>query len=225
MTAMSTVELARAERAQLCDLLDQLGPEQPTLCEGWLTRDLAAHLVIRESRPDAALGILGGPLAKWTEKVQHDAASQPYQKLVSLVRSGPPIWSTFKLPWVDGQMNTIEYFVHHEDARRGQPEWTVRDLDLELADFLWDRLTLTGRVWFAKVPGGVTLVRTDTADGEPQIHQVKGGEPMLTITGPAGELMLLAYGRKAVRLSLDGDPDAVARFQATRLTAADDPVE
>ena len=44
----------------------------------------------------------------------------PYDKLVRLVRTGPPIWSYFRLPWVDGQLNTLEYYVHHEDVRRGR---------------------------------------------------------------------------------------------------------
>ena len=42
---------------------DETGPDGPTLCEGWQTRDLAAHLVLRERRPDAAAGVMGGPLA------------------------------------------------------------------------------------------------------------------------------------------------------------------
>ena len=49
------MSFARDERIALCDLLDETGPEAPTLCEGWRTLDLAAHLVLREHRPDAAL--------------------------------------------------------------------------------------------------------------------------------------------------------------------------
>jgi len=37
-----------AERAQLCDLFDELGPQAPTLLAPWTTHDLAAHLVLRE---------------------------------------------------------------------------------------------------------------------------------------------------------------------------------
>src|ERR1700743_2358756 len=57
------VTYARDERLALCALLDRTGPDAPTLCEGWRTGDLAAHLVLREHRPDAAVGIMGGPLA------------------------------------------------------------------------------------------------------------------------------------------------------------------
>ena len=49
--------LARTERAALADLLAQLGPDEPTLCGDWTTRDLAAHLAIRERRPDALPGV------------------------------------------------------------------------------------------------------------------------------------------------------------------------
>ena len=50
---------SREERRALCALLDETGPDAPTLCEGWTTGDLAAHLVLRERRPDAAAGVAG----------------------------------------------------------------------------------------------------------------------------------------------------------------------
>ena len=34
--------MSKSERAALADLLEQLGPDQPTCCEGWTTRDLTA---------------------------------------------------------------------------------------------------------------------------------------------------------------------------------------
>ena len=49
-------DVAAAERAALLDLLERLGPDAPTLCEGWATHDLAAHLVVRERRPVAGPG-------------------------------------------------------------------------------------------------------------------------------------------------------------------------
>ena len=53
----------RRERYALCDTFEAVGPDAPTLCTPWRTRDLAAHLVIREGRPDAAVGLLVPPLA------------------------------------------------------------------------------------------------------------------------------------------------------------------
>ncbi|MGJ4074519.1 maleylpyruvate isomerase N-terminal domain-containing protein [Corynebacterium macclintockiae] len=52
-----TMSTSQSEREALANLLQQSGPDAPTLCEGWSTRDLAVHLVIREYRPDAAAGL------------------------------------------------------------------------------------------------------------------------------------------------------------------------
>ena len=214
---VSAMELARAERAALCDLLDQLGPDEPTLCSGWTTRDLTAHLVVREGRPDAALGVLGGPLAAWTEKVQNDAASQPFDKLVRVVRTGPPIWSYFRVPFVDGQMNTVEFFVHHEDVRRRSDGWAARELDPDLSNFLWDRLKLGGRLLFNGVKGGVILQRTDGPSGEVDVHRAKSGKPKVTLTGTAGELTIIAYGRHETDVLVEGDAEAVAAFREANI--------
>ncbi len=51
---MASNSVARAERAALADLMLEVGPDSPTLCGDWTTRDLAAHLVLRERRPEAA---------------------------------------------------------------------------------------------------------------------------------------------------------------------------
>uniref|UniRef100_UPI0025DDC77B maleylpyruvate isomerase family mycothiol-dependent enzyme n=1 Tax=uncultured Brevibacterium sp. TaxID=189678 RepID=UPI0025DDC77B len=47
---------ARSERRSLAALLRTVGPDAPTLCEEWTTRDLAVHIVIRDRRPDALVG-------------------------------------------------------------------------------------------------------------------------------------------------------------------------
>ena len=110
--------LARTERAALADLLDAVGPDAPTLCGDWTTRDLAAHLVVRERRPDATPGIAISAFAGWTASVQDSYAERPYAELVELVRTGPGRLSPFSLPGADTFFNTTEYAVHHEDVRR-----------------------------------------------------------------------------------------------------------
>ncbi len=68
---MANADLAQLERGRLCDLFLEVGPDSPTLCEGWTTADLAAHLVIRERKPLAAPGIVaGGRLGEYSEKVR-----------------------------------------------------------------------------------------------------------------------------------------------------------
>ena len=85
------VSYSREERLALCALLDKTGPDAPTLCEGWTTGDLAAHLVLRERRPDAAAGVIGGPLAGYTARVQQRIRQRtPFPDLVRNIRSGPP---------------------------------------------------------------------------------------------------------------------------------------
>ncbi len=112
--------LAQQERKTLCDLFVERGPDAPTLCEGWLTADLAAHLVVRERRPDSGPGLVWPPLAGYTDKVRHGVRDRmPWEKLVETVRRGPPLL----LRPFDGPMNTVEFFIHVEDVRRAQDGW------------------------------------------------------------------------------------------------------
>ena len=99
---------ARRERSALCDTFETVGPDAPTLCSPWRTRDLAAHLVIREGRPDAALGMLVPPLAERAQRVQDGYAAQPWPELVERVRTGPPSWSPTRLEPVDTVVNLAE---------------------------------------------------------------------------------------------------------------------
>ena len=47
---------ATMERRRFADELLAVGPDAPTLCTGWAARDLAAHVVLRDRRPDAMPG-------------------------------------------------------------------------------------------------------------------------------------------------------------------------
>jgi uncharacterized protein (TIGR03085 family) len=212
---------SRDERRALCALLDETGPEAPTLCEGWTSRDLAAHLVLREHRPDAGMGILGGPLARYTEHVQHRLAQQvPYPRLVETVRNGPPRLSVFGIPGMDERANLVEYFVHHEDVRRGADGWKPRDLDEGLAEQLWERLGMA-RFILRKAPVGIELARSDVngAGGPDRRHRltVKNGTPVVTVVGHPGELVLWALGRTgAAQVRLDGAEKAIAALTPAR---------
>ncbi|MCK7622072.1 TIGR03085 family metal-binding protein [Streptomyces sp. RS10V-4] len=199
---------AKRERLLLADLLESAGPEAPTLCEDWTTRDLAAHLVVRERRADAAAGIVAKPLAGRLEKVQAEFAAKPYEELLRLIRTGPPKLSPFALKQIDEASNTVEFYVHAEDVRRAQPDWTPRALDPVFADALWVRLERAARVLGRKAPVGVVLRRPDG-----QTVVAHRGAPVVTVTGEPGELTLFAFGRQdAAKVELDGDKDAVARL-------------
>jgi uncharacterized protein (TIGR03085 family) len=199
------MSVATDERAALCDLLDELGPDQPTLCEGWQTRDMAAHLVVREHRPDAAPGILLSAFAGYTKRVQDTYARRPWRELVDLVRGGPPAWWPTRIPAVDKLVNTVELFVHHEDVRRGQEGWTPREPDARRDAAVWDGLKRAGKLTLRRTPVGLVLSRPD---GESVV--VKRGPNTVTVTGEPGELLLFAFGRDAVRVGFDGEQSAIA---------------
>lgn len=210
---------ARDERLAVCALLADLGPHKPTLCEGWETGDLAAHLVLRERRVDAGIGVLGGPLAAYTRRVQAALKERtPFPKLVELIRTGPPRLSPFGLPGADERANFVEFFVHHEDIRRAQPDWEPRELVAAESDLIWDRLRLA-RFILRKAPVGVELVRADahSADGGRMRITAKARTPMVTVTGTPADLTMWVMGRKqAAHVQLDGsDPDVAALRSAS----------
>jgi uncharacterized protein (TIGR03085 family) len=209
---------ARDERTALCNLLTELGPDQPTLCAGWRTADLAAHLVLRERRPDAGAGVMGGPLAGYTRRVQDRLrAKTPFPRLVELIRTGPPRLSMFALPGMDERANLVEYFVHHEDVRRAQPDWEPREIGSGIADELWRRLRLA-RILLRRAPVGIELVRADTraaGDGSGRVRiTARARTPVVTVAGTSAELTLWTMGRTgAARVRLDGSDADIAALR------------
>lgn len=205
--------LAVAEREALADLMLELGPDAPTICGDWSTRDLAAHLVIRSDRPDAAAGIVIPALAGWTRKVQERAARRDWDDLVATVRRGAPGWSLQSRPSLDGQSNTIEYFVHHEDVRRAREGWAPRELDDAAVASLWARIAQAGKFFVRKSPVGVVVAPTDGPAAGTELT-IKGGERSVTLRGPVGEIVLAIYGRVTQGLEMEGEPQDVDAFLA-----------
>ncbi len=200
---------ARSERWALSDLLLEVGPDAPTLCDGWSARDLAAHLVLRERRPDAAVGIIVRRLQPYTDRVQRRLGDRGWPALVEQVRSGPPA----PLRAVDEQMNLVEMFVHYEDVRRAQPDAEPRTLEPGEGRVLWARLALMARLVRRRVPVGVSL----EAPGFGRV-EVREGDPHVTVSGPPGELVLFVSGRQRVaRVEVSGPSDAAAVLTAARL--------
>jgi uncharacterized protein (TIGR03085 family) len=212
---------AQSERHAVADLLLEIGPSAPTLCEGWTAADLAAHLVIRENRPDAALGIVFHPAARWTERVQTSLRDRvPFTSLAERIRKGPPVWSPTRIGPVDNLANTVEFFVHHEDLRRGSLPQAPRDLEPEFEALLWQRLRSSVKLMFRQCPVGVTLVHTSQDKSAPRETVVaKHATPqMVTVAGSAGELVLFAFGRtEAAEVELSGDDSSVNRLRAAKL--------
>lgn len=204
---MPRLSLPQQERQALCDLLVEYGPEAPTLCEGWCTADLAAHLVVRERRPDSGPGIVWAPLAGYTDRVRRAVRDKTsWERLVETVRSGPPL----VLRPFDGPMNTVEFFIHVEDVRRARGAWEPRPVSQELADALWARVGPGGMA--KKVPATIVIASPGRADKE------GGTGPRLTLTGDPGELTMFAAGRqRAATVAIDGDAELADRLRRASL--------
>ncbi|MGV9673314.1 MULTISPECIES: TIGR03085 family metal-binding protein [unclassified Gordonia (in: high G+C Gram-positive bacteria)] len=203
---------AQDERQALVETFRDVGPDAPTLCEGWTTRDLAAHLVVRERRLDAAPGILIKALSGHTAKVQDKVAAEAgWSRLLDDIASGPPIYSPMKP--VDRWANLAEYFIHHEDVLRGAADptsdWQPRRLDPGLEKALLTPLKTMGKMSVRSLPADVSLCLPDGTVA------LRGGSgPAVTVTGPVGELILFATGRKPVAVTFDGDPAAIEAVKA-----------
>ena len=212
MSGTAAENFALIERAALADTLATIGPDQPTLCTGWTTRDLAAHLVLRDGRLDAAPGIVLRPLAGYTAKVQAELAARPFGDLVELVRH-PPLLSPARLGPLDRMINTQEFFIHHEDVRRGVPGWQPRPLPRGLDAALWTRSRGMARLTLRRFPASIVV----QAPGYGEFHAGAGG-PELRATGDPGELTLFLAGRqRAARVDLSGPEELAEQLRSKRL--------
>jgi uncharacterized protein (TIGR03085 family) len=204
---------AQRERLLLADLLERSGPDAPTLCEGWTAKDLAAHVVVRERRGDAAVGMVVPQLADRLERVRKEYAAKPYAELIQLIRTGPPRLSPFSLKQVDEASNTLEFYVHTEDVRRAAPDWTPRTIDPVFGDALWSRLERAARLFGRRSPVGLVL---RCPDGRTAVAHK--GTPVVTVTGEPAELAMFASGRQtAADVRTEGPKDAVAQLHEARL--------
>jgi uncharacterized protein (TIGR03085 family) len=201
------------ERAALCDLFLGLGPDAPTLCEGWETLDLAAHLLIRESNPRSGLAILGGDrFAALGDRLMGRAKARGYEPLVARLRNGPPL-VPWRIPGLRGLLNGNEWFVHHEDVRRANGEGPRADRpDLDAS--AWSTVRRMGPLMLRRVKGaGVTLA----APGYGEVP-ARGTGPAVRVEGGPQELVLFLHGRRsAAQVDITGTDAAQDALAATRL--------
>ncbi|MFW0112083.1 TIGR03085 family metal-binding protein [Rothia sp. CCM 9416] len=204
MTALSPLELVTSERQALCLALSQAGPLARTLCEGWETRHMLAHLLLRESQPLAAAGVVGGPLAARTDRLTGQLAddlaeSERYEQGLARFQALPGyLGMRSRAPQLDLAMNLLEYFVHTEDVRRAA-DATVepRTLQDEVQQKLWEALRKRARFMAGKkFPPGLVL---DAPGYRPSVHTVIAphpGQKAQILTGQPGELVLYLFGRE-----------------------------
>lgn len=199
------------ERAAISDAFAERGPAQATLCEGWQTRDLLQHLVMRDA----------GPLRRlMTRKATTEAGARSagWDELVDRFRAGPPLGSPFRLPGADSAANVEEFFVHHEDVRRAVPGWTRRGLPVEVEDAIWRRLrSPLGRLAVRRIRYGVHIQRAGGV-GDGDHATLRAARPGIVVTGPPSELLMFLFGRqRAADVDLRGPADLRESLAHARL--------
>src|SRR5204862_2619928 len=107
-------------------------------------------------------------------------------ELVNLIRTGPPVYLPTTIEKVDELINAVEFFVHHEDVRRGRPGWEPRPPEADRDAVLWAALSRSARLMLRRSPVGVSLVRSD---GGLEVTAKRGPNTVI-ITGEPGELLL-----------------------------------
>lgn len=208
---MTSSALVTSERTALIEALTAAGPSAPTLCEGWETRHLATHLLVRESKPLVAAGMPGGPLSarseRYTSQLADELAGQSrYEKALRDFEALPGyLHMRSRFPQLDEAMNLIEYFVHTEDVRRAsladgeQP--APRALAEGVQEKMWKVLRARARLMAGKkYPQGLVL---EAPGYSPAVHTVTAppaGQVATVLTGEPGELVLYLFGREAAAL-------------------------
>lgn len=209
VTSAAARNVAQAERQRLCDLLEEVGPTAPTLCDGWTTQDLAAHLYVRERETLAAMGLVLPPLSRHLHARMRAASTRPWSELVTTLRKGPPA----PMAWVDGLANLVEFVVHREDVRRALAARDhtplTEDRNEHTLAIIWQRLRSAAPMMFRGLP--VTLLW----DGHGRIDVRSSRTHRVTLTGSPVDLLLVATGRD-VAISVNGEASAVAEFSRQR---------
>ncbi|WP_394281424.1 TIGR03085 family metal-binding protein [Corynebacterium sp.] len=196
------MSFAATERSRLADTLLRVGPNAPTLCQGWETRDLAEHLCVRENNQ---LALMPGVGKVFADKI----SNRDYADLVKDWAAGPPLL----LKPVDSMMNTAEHFVHHEDVLRGdgvaRPREFSKAVNKELA-LLAGRF---GKLLLRSAP--VPVVLSPTTLPPMTVGDRRGvaeqGDAVVRVVGEPGELLLWVFGRDVVEVTVSGDPQHIAQ--------------
>ena len=174
------------------------------------------HLLIRERDPIGATAIMVPQLERFAQRSARRMEEQDFTALVERVRGGPPIWSPMKVPPLDRLLNTLEYFVHHEDIRRAAPGWAPRELTDREQRVLFKGAKTAGKGLVRSVGVPVEIHWTD-GERERTAVLADGDDPVV-VTGPPAELTMFLFGRdQHSGLTFEGPQDHVDRLTSKPL--------
>jgi len=212
------VAVHRVERGELLDTLERVGPDAPTLCDGWSATRVASHLVTSEMH-GGAWWVLGwrlrsvlGPARTSTvlergqpmfESAMQRAERPGWKALLGRLRRGPP--RLFGVPALT-RPRLVEDWIHHEDVRRAlaaEPRPTSPVLRQALVEGMELVATLPE---FRQARERIRVVLPDG-------HVLEGDEPALvTVRGEPGEAILALAGRAEVAdVTVEGTAELLGR--------------
>jgi uncharacterized protein (TIGR03083 family) len=205
---MSLMHLARAERADLLELLTGLTPQQwdgPTLCTGWRVRDVVAHMISYEGlgRRELIGRFARGRLHQGRVNdigVAERRDAGPEELLALLEQRLEPNGLTTGFGC---RVALLDAMIHQQDIRR--PLGAARTIPAErlLPALSFARFAPPiGAFWRAR---GLRLVATD-------LDWAAGRGP--EVLGPAEALLMAISGRRGVvqELAGPGQPTLAARI-------------
>jgi uncharacterized protein (TIGR03085 family) len=204
-------EATLAEHRALADTLTAVGPEAPTLVEGWTSTELAAHL--------ASLELLGGlPLFVGRQLISRvhprptEGSRQMAERGLERARAKGYAWcvararSPHRLPLrgAGGPVAIFEVYVHHQDVLRPADDLPPRAAPRELESSLPWLLAFHGR----RLDDVHLCVETDAG-----AHETGAGAPIV-VRGEVGEVVLWLAGRGPhCSVEVEGDAAVLDRLR------------
>lgn len=207
-TAVDAMGLARAERADLVELLASLTPQQweaPTLCSRWRVREVVAHVFSYEELSTVGLigrFLRGGVATGRVNQIGVDAcADRGPDELLALARAHlEPRGLTAGF---GGRIALTDGTIHHQDIRR--PLGLPREVPAERLLCVLDFARIAPTIGAKRRIKGLTLTATD-------VDWSTGAGPV--VEGPAESLLMALAGRRGVvgELSGPGQPVLAERI-------------
>jgi uncharacterized protein (TIGR03083 family) len=201
MNDNAVFEAVAGERLALADVLDGLTQQQwdtPSLCEGWLVRDVAAHLVMPLVTPlrrfAVAMVKAKGSFHAANQALTAHTAREHGDRLPTMLREHAD--SRFTPPGSGPLVPLTDVMVHGQDIRR--PLAITGELDPDrtrtVLDFLVSPAATRG---FTR--SSLQRLRWEATD----LEWAGGSGP--TVTGPAEAILLTLTGRGVARPELSGE--------------------